>query len=69
MTILQHMPFSDVNILTFGKMGIKIQPVEWRPNGETEAKEYGSTTLPGALTVEDTRKNILDVLKYVSLEV
>jgi len=30
MTLLKHMSFSDVNILTFSKMGIKIQPMEWR---------------------------------------
>ncbi len=69
MTVLKHMSFSDVNILTFGKMGIKIQPMEWRLDGETEAKKYGSATSPGSLTVEDTKKKILDVLKYVSLEV
>ncbi|KAF8813027.1 hypothetical protein BYT27DRAFT_7271948 [Phlegmacium glaucopus] len=49
-------------------MGIKIQPMEWRSDGETEAKTYGNATLPGARTVEDTRKIIDDVLKYVSLE-
>jgi len=32
-------------------------------------KKYGSATSPGSLTVEDTKKKILDVLKYVSLEV
>jgi len=69
MTILKHTSFSDVNILTFGKMGIKIQPMEWCLDGETEAKKYGSTATPGGLTVEDTKKKILDVLKYVSLEV
>ena len=50
-------------------MGIKIQPMEWRSDGETDAKTYGNVTLPGAWTVEDTRKNIEDVLKYMSLEV
>ena len=44
-----------------------IQPMEWRSDGETKAKTYGNATLPGARTVEDTRKNIDDVLKYVSL--
>ena len=50
-------------------MGIKIQPMEWRSNGEKEAKAYGGETLPGARKVQDTRKNIDDILKYVSLEV
>ena len=50
-------------------MGIKIKPMEWRSDGETDAKTYENVTLPGARTVEDTRKNIEDVLKYVSLEV
>jgi len=69
MTVFKHMSFSAVNILTFAKMGIKIQPMEWRRDGETEAEKYGSATLPGALTVEDTKKKIHDVLKYVSLDV
>jgi hypothetical protein len=43
--------------------------MEWRTDGETEAKTYGNATLPEARTVNDTRKNIDDVLKYVSLEV
>ena len=50
-------------------MGIKIKPMEWRTDGEAEAKAYGNATLPGARTVDDTRKNIDDVLKYVTLEV
>jgi len=49
-------------------MGIKIQPMEWRSDGETEAKAYGGETLPEARMVENTRKNIDDILKYVSLE-
>ncbi|KAF8964919.1 hypothetical protein BDZ97DRAFT_2058247 [Flammula alnicola] len=64
LTGAKHTPFSDVSLFTFGKMGIKIQPMEWRSDGETEAKIYGNATLPGARTVEDTRKNIDDVLKY-----
>jgi hypothetical protein len=39
-------------------MGIKIQSLQWRSDGETEAKTYGNATLPGARTVEDTRKYI-----------
>ena len=50
-------------------MGIKILPMEWRSDGKTEAKAYGGETLPGSRMVEDTRKNIDDILKYVSLEV
>src|SRR5271168_362164 len=46
-------------------MSIKIQPMEWCSNGETEAKMYRNVTLPGAWMVENTRKNINDVLKYV----
>ena len=38
MTVLKHMSSSDVNILTFGKMGIKIQPMEWRLDGETDTE-------------------------------
>ncbi|KAF8959305.1 hypothetical protein BDZ97DRAFT_1761499 [Flammula alnicola] len=68
LTDAKHTPFSDVPLLTFCRMGIKIQPMEWRSDGETEAKTYANATLPGARTVEDTRKNIDDVLKYVSLE-
>ncbi len=69
MTIFEHMLFSAVNILTFAKMAIKIQPMEWRPDGEMEAQKYGTATLPGALTVKDTKNKIQDVLKYVSLDV
>jgi len=69
MTVFQHTPFSDVSLLTFGRMGIKIQPMEWRSDGETNAKTLGNATSPGARTVDDTRKDIHDVLKYVSLEV
>jgi len=69
MTVFQHTPFSNVFLLTFAKMGIKIQPMEWRSDGEANAKTLGNTTLPGARTVDDTRKDIHDVLKYVSLEV
>jgi hypothetical protein len=43
--------------------------MEWRSDGETEAKAYGGEAIPGARTVEGTRKNIDDILKYVSLEV
>ncbi|KAJ3512375.1 hypothetical protein NLJ89_g3555 [Agrocybe chaxingu] len=68
LTDAQHTSFSDASLLTLGRMGIAIQPMEWRSDGATQAKTYGTATLPGALTVEDTRKNIHDVLKYVSLE-
>jgi hypothetical protein len=68
MTVLQHTPFF-VSLLTFSRMSIKIQPMEWCSNGETEAKTYGNVTLAGAWIVENTRKNINDVLKYVLLEV
>ncbi|CAA7269834.1 unnamed protein product [Cyclocybe aegerita] len=68
LTDAKHTPFSDVSLLTLGKMGVTIQPMEWRSDGVTQAKAYGTATLPGALTIEDTRKNIHDVLKYVSLE-
>ncbi len=44
---------------------IKTQPMEWCSNRETDSKKYGSSTSPGALTVEDTKKKIHDVLKYV----
>jgi len=50
-------------------MGIKIQPMGWRPDGEINAKALGNATLPGARTVDDTRKDIHEILKYVSLEV
>ena len=50
-------------------MGIKIQPMEWRSDGQITAKNYGKETVAGARTVNDTRRNIEDVLKYVSLEV
>jgi hypothetical protein len=69
MTVFQHIPFSNVSLPTFSKMGIKIQPMEWRSDGETNANVLGNTTLPGARTVDDTRKDIHDILKYVSLEV
>ena len=69
MTVFQHTPFSDLSLLTFGRMGIKIQPMEWRSDSETNTKTLENVTLPGARTVDDTRKNIHDVLKYVSLEV
>lgn len=69
MTALQHTPFSDVSLVTLAKMGVKIQPMEWRANGETEAKAYGRTTLSGAISVEETKKKISDVFKLVSLEV
>jgi hypothetical protein len=58
MTFIKHISFSAVNILTFAKMGIQ-QPMEWRCDGETEAEKYGSATLPGALTVEDTKEKDL----------
>lgn len=57
------------SLLTLGRMGIKILPMEWRSDGKTEAKAHGGETLPGSRMVEDTRKNIDDILKYVSLEV
>ncbi|KAG5650581.1 hypothetical protein H0H81_011754 [Sphagnurus paluster] len=64
----KHTPFSDVSLVTLAKMGVKIQPMEWRSNGETEAKAYGRTTLSGAISVEETKKKISDVFKLVSLE-
>lgn len=48
-------------------MGIKILPMEWRSDGKTEAKAYGGETLPGSRMVEDTRKNIDDILKMCRL--
>ncbi|PPQ83151.1 hypothetical protein CVT25_005394 [Psilocybe cyanescens] len=68
LTDMKPTSFSDVSLLTLGRMGVTIQPMEWRSDGETEAKTHGSVTCPGGRTVEDTRKNIHDVLKYVSLE-
>jgi hypothetical protein len=60
---------SLLSLLAIGRMGIKIQSLQWRSDGETEAKTYGNATLPGTRTVDDTRKYIDDFLKDVSLEV
>jgi len=46
MTLLKHMSFSDVNILTFSKMGIKIQPMEWQLDG-TQQNENNCTYVQG----------------------
>ncbi|KAF8157283.1 hypothetical protein B0H34DRAFT_675584, partial [Crassisporium funariophilum] len=45
MTALQHTPSSDVSLIALGKMGVKIQPMKWRANGETEAMAYGHVSL------------------------
>ncbi|TFK22426.1 hypothetical protein FA15DRAFT_706380 [Coprinopsis marcescibilis] len=70
LTNRKHRPFSDVSVTSynFNNMGIRIQPMEWLPDGETDAKGYGAAASPGALSVDATRINIRNVLKFVSLE-
>ena len=69
-TTLKHVPFSDATILSLTKANIKVDLLELPSLKEGEARKLGDeTTAPGALTLEETKNNIVYTRKYVSLEV
>ncbi|KAF9479105.1 hypothetical protein BDN70DRAFT_921479 [Pholiota conissans] len=66
---IQRPPFSNVSFDTLNAKGITVyHGLDWRPDGATEAIAYGRVTSPGARTVEDTRRNVDEILKYVFLK-
>ncbi|KAJ6567522.1 hypothetical protein B0H10DRAFT_2180230 [Mycena sp. CBHHK59/15] len=66
---VKHVPFSDATILSLTKANIKVDLLELSSLKEGEARKLGDkTTVPDALTLEETKKNIVYTRKYVSFE-
>ena len=43
--------------------------MKWTPTGRDDARKHGKQTTPGAVTLEDTKKRLGKILRFVSTEV
>ena len=67
---LKHIPFSDTNILSLTSASIKVHSLELISAKEEEVRKLGGKLgAPDALSVEETRRFISYIRKYVSFKV
>lgn len=67
---LKHIPFLDANILSLTNANIKVHSLKLISAKEEEVRKLGGKLgAPDALSVEETRRFIAYIRKYVSFEV
>ncbi|GLB38677.1 hypothetical protein LshimejAT787_0505420 [Lyophyllum shimeji] len=64
----EHLPFSDVSVASLADAHINVLPMKWTPTGRDDARAYGEQTTPGTVTLEDTKKRLANILRFVSTE-
>jgi len=67
---LKHIPFSDANILSLTNANIKVHSLKLINAKEEEVRKLGGMLgTPDALSLDETKRFIAYIRKYVSFEV
>ncbi|KAJ6632179.1 hypothetical protein B0H10DRAFT_2206580 [Mycena sp. CBHHK59/15] len=63
-----HLSFSDLTLNSLVNTQITLRPLKWKTTGQDEATELRNNLIDGAVTVEETKKNLCNIHKIVSME-
>jgi hypothetical protein len=56
-------------VVSLANAYIYVYPMKWTPTGRDNVREYGKQTTPGAVSLEDTKKRLGNIRRFVIIEV